>query len=70
MTGVAGDVGTVSNSRTVTDSRSLLGSPRDVAIGVAAGSFWFSPVCFGFPVVNTGGGGRLSQLRPRNATTS
>jgi hypothetical protein len=50
--------------------RSLLGSPRDMPTGVAAGSFWHVPVDFGLVVVKTGGGGRPSQLRSRKATTS
>jgi hypothetical protein len=72
--------GTVSVSRVATDSSgggwgirgsgSPLGSPRDVGTGVAAGPFWFVPVGFDLLVVNTGGGGRPSQPRSRNATTS
>ena len=54
----------------ISGSGSLLGSPRDVAMGVAAGSLWFAPVGLGFPVLNTGGGGRPSQPHSRNATTS
>ena len=39
-------------------------------MGVAAGSFWSALVGLGFPVVNTGGGGRPSQPRSRNAMSS
>ena len=80
VTGVTGDSGAVSGSRVVPSlsegaggdqySRSLLGSPRDVTTGVAAGSFWPALIDFGAPVVNTGGGGRPFQPHSRNATTS
>lgn len=63
---------TVSSGRGegIRGSRSLLGSPRDVGTGVAAGSFCLAPAGFGFPVANTGGVGRPSQPRSRNATNS
>ena len=57
-------------ARYTTPCPQWLGSPRDVAIGVAARSFWFAPVDFDFPAMNTGGGGSPSQPRSRNATTS
>ena len=37
-----------------------------MATGVAAGSLWFVPADFCFPVANTGGGGRPSHLRSRS----
>jgi len=51
-------------------SRPLFGSPSDVTTGVAAGSFWSAQVGFGFPVANTGGGGRPSQPCSRRRNTS
>ena len=80
VTGVAGDSGIISGTRVATGSSgrgggirgsgSLLGSPRDVAMGVAAASFWFAPVGPNPPVVNMGGGGRPAQPLSRNARTS
>jgi hypothetical protein len=77
---VTGDPGIVSvcgmtpgpgrGGRGIWSSGSLFGSPKDVAMGVAVGSFWSGPAGFGFLVVNTGGGGRPSQPRSRNATSS
>jgi hypothetical protein len=52
------------------DLGSLFRSPSDVATGVVEGSFWFAPIGFGLPGVNTGGEGRPSQPHSRNATTS
>ena len=73
MTGVIGDAGIESGSRAATVSGdwgirgwgSLLERPGDVGTGVVAGSFWSSPISFGLPVMNTGGGGRPSQQRPQ-----
>ena len=77
---VTGDEGMVSVSGTVTGSsgeewenwgsRSVLGSPRDVATGVALGSSLPVPFDSGFSVVNAGGGGSPSQPRSRNLSTS
>ena len=72
MTGVIGDAGIESGSRAATVSGdwgirgwgSLLERPGDVGTGVVAGSFWSSPISFGLPVMNTGGGGKPSQQHP------
>ena len=62
--------GSSGGGRGIWGSGSLFGSPRDVATGVAARSFWSTPADFGILVVNAGGGGRPSQPCPRNATSS
>ena len=75
---VAGEEGMVSVSGTDSSgeewenwgSRSVLGSPRDVATGVALGSSLSVPFGSGVSVVNAGGEGSPSQPRSRNSSTS
>ena len=71
--GILFDPGSVvdsSGSGWVCGSRSLVRILRDVSLGVVVGFFRFATVSLGFLVVKIGGGGRPSQPRSRNATTS
>ena len=77
---VAGDSGAVSVSgaragsvgegRVTCGSGSMLGSPRDVTMGVALGSSLPAPADFAFVDENMGEGGRPSQPRSRSSSTS